>query len=436
LSSASSHSGRSLLIALAICALVAAPGIVLRFGGLHPAAPVAAAAFGCTILAAAFVLTWASEAAQMDVPRAFAVVVLSLIAVLPEYAVDVVFAWEAGKDPSKAPLAIANMTGANRLLVGLAWPLVWFLHVRRNRLPKLRTPRELALETTVLVASGVIVTAMGLTGQLSVLHGCILAAIFGFYAFIAIRSEAEEPHAVGPAAALMAMDTGMRRITVIWLLCMAAYAIYLVAHPFAEALVETGKSFGVSEFVLVQWVAPLASEAPEVVVAVLLVQAGRSAESIAVLISSKVNQFTLLVGCLPFAYSLSSGGHPLPLNSHQVAEVAVTGAQTLFAAATVANRTFGPKGALTLFGLFLAQLGATEVLQMTAGAKPTDPEALAGWIHTQDARETWGRWGFFALYLTLATGLIFKQWGQIRHQLVIARERVANAFRFGAAASK
>ena len=47
---------------------------------------------------------------------------LALIAVLPEYAVDFAFAAKAGQDPEKyAPLALANMTGGNRLLIGVGW---------------------------------------------------------------------------------------------------------------------------------------------------------------------------------------------------------------------------------------------------------------------------------------------------------------------------
>ena len=47
----------------------------------------------------------------------------------------------------------------------------------------------------------------------------------------------------------------------------AATVILLVAEQFAEALVETGQEFGINEFLLIQRLAPLASEAPELLVA-------------------------------------------------------------------------------------------------------------------------------------------------------------------------
>ena len=60
---------------------------------------------------------------------------LATIAVLPEYAVDLYFAWQAGLDPTGpyVAYATANMTGANRLLVGLAWPLVALLFWSKQR---------------------------------------------------------------------------------------------------------------------------------------------------------------------------------------------------------------------------------------------------------------------------------------------------------------
>jgi cation:H+ antiporter len=207
-------------------------------------------------------------------------------------------------------------------------------------------------------------------------------------------------------------------------LTLAALSILVVAEPFAEALVETGRAFHISEFVLIQWVAPLASEAPEVVVAILLVLERRSMEAIAVLVASKVNQFTLLVGCLPFAYGWSSGtGAPLQLDHHQIAEVAVTGGQTLYAAATIANRTLGPKGGFSLFALFLLQLAVSAVLQRVYGS---DAELLAN-------KETQWRWIFAALYTFVAVGLIAVQWRQVRLTFARARQRIRDAFTFGTA---
>src|SRR6266852_2485709 len=80
--------------------------------------------FGLSVVGAAFAMSWAAEAAERDIPRALALTAVALLAVLPEYAVDIIFAFKAGQDPTFAPYAVANMTGSNRLLLGLGWPAV------------------------------------------------------------------------------------------------------------------------------------------------------------------------------------------------------------------------------------------------------------------------------------------------------------------------
>src|SRR5215213_6442186 len=86
-----------LLIPIALTVLAAVPAVLLRLGWLT---------FSVAILGAAFAISWAAEAAEHDIPRALALTLVALLAVLPEYAVDVVFAYKAGSDPSFAPYAV------------------------------------------------------------------------------------------------------------------------------------------------------------------------------------------------------------------------------------------------------------------------------------------------------------------------------------------
>src|ERR671925_506279 len=74
-----------------------APGITLRLAGWHAPEPAAAAFYGLPIVGAAFLLSWAAEVAQLDVSAGLAIAVPAFIAVLPEYAVDLVFAWKGGQ---------------------------------------------------------------------------------------------------------------------------------------------------------------------------------------------------------------------------------------------------------------------------------------------------------------------------------------------------
>lgn len=74
------------------------------------------------------------------------------------------------------------------------------------------------------------------------------------------------------------------------------------------------------------------------------------------LLSAKVNQWILLVGSLWVAYSLGGGhGAPLPLDDRETEEFLLTSAQALLAFAVLADRRFGLREAVAIFGLFFVR---------------------------------------------------------------------------------
>lgn len=352
-----------LLIGAAAAACV--PGIGFRLAGYHPADVAGALTFGGAILAAAFLLSWGAETAEMDISQGLALAIIAIIAVLPEYAVDFILAWKAGADPAEAErgLAVANMTGGNRLLIGVGWPLVFFLFLYRTRLRELVVDRERSLELTFLAVATAYVISIPLRSHITVIDTIVLVSLFVMYMFFTSRVETEEVELVGPARAIGALQAAPRRAVVVVLLCYSAAAIFASAEPFADSLVHVGERFGINEFFLIQWLAPLASESPEVLVACLLAWRGRAAAGMGVLISSKVNQWTLLIGTLPIAFLVSAGEFGftsgLPLNARQQDEIFLTAAQSAFAIAVFANLRMSRIEAATLFALFATQLFIT-----------------------------------------------------------------------------
>ena len=162
------------------------------------------------------------------------------------------------------------------------------------------------------------------------------------------------------------LTTLPRRITVLVIMAFSALVIFASAEPFAEGLVETGEKLGVSEFLLIQWIAPLASEAPEVILAIMLTLRGRASVGMGALISSKVNQWTLLIGTLPVAWAVGSGNWSflsgLPLDGRQQQEIFLTAAQSAFAVVAFLNLRLERPEALALFLLFGIQLLRMPVL--------------------------------------------------------------------------
>ncbi|WP_420114220.1 hypothetical protein [Pseudactinotalea sp.] len=89
----------SLLRRVLLCLLIATPAVVLRVAGLRPDPVLDMLLFGAAIVAAAFLLAWAAEAARKDISGALAIALLAFIAVLPEYAVDLYYAFRSGSEP-------------------------------------------------------------------------------------------------------------------------------------------------------------------------------------------------------------------------------------------------------------------------------------------------------------------------------------------------
>src|SRR5262244_601493 len=77
------------------------------------------------MIGAAFVVAWGAEAAEFLMSQGLALAILALIQTAPEFAVEAVIAWKAGKNPDMVHLAIANFTGSLRLLTGFGWPMIY-----------------------------------------------------------------------------------------------------------------------------------------------------------------------------------------------------------------------------------------------------------------------------------------------------------------------
>src|SRR3954454_2016053 len=185
-------------VSLALAVLVMAPGLVVRFAGHDLSSALQAALFGASIVGAAFLLSWAAEAAQLDISAGLAIAVLAFIAVLPEYAVDLVFARKGGEafrmyghscrppgstEASACSLALANMTGSNRLLIGVGWALVVFLAWWRWRRRGVRSSgitleRHHAVELSYLTLACLYGLTLPLKHTVNLFDAAVLISIF------------------------------------------------------------------------------------------------------------------------------------------------------------------------------------------------------------------------------------------------------------------
>ena len=202
---------------IGLCVALTVPALVLRLGGAHPPAALGLAAFGTAVVAASFLLAWGAEAARLDIAGPLAIAILAVIAVLPEYAVDLYFSYTAGHNPDYVQYAAANMTGSNRLLLGLGWPVVVIISLWVASRRSGRSVRELVLQSGYRTELGFLFIAsiaaflIPLSGQISLVLGFALLGFFVFYLWKASRAEASEPDLVGEAARIGGLPARSRR---------------------------------------------------------------------------------------------------------------------------------------------------------------------------------------------------------------------------------
>jgi cation:H+ antiporter len=91
------------------------------------------------------------------------------------------------------------------------------------------------------------------------------------------------------------------------------------------------------------------------IVATLFALRLRAEDGLGILLSAKVNQWTLLVGSLWIAYTLGGGSGPIVLDDRQTEEFLLTATQALLGVAVLLDLRLGMREAAILFGLFILQ---------------------------------------------------------------------------------
>ena len=389
MSTTASNGNGKLWASMALLAGVGIPGVIIRFFGeslgLHLDPALEALIFGIGIIGSAFLLSWAAEVAQLDVSASFAIAVLALIAVMPEYMVEATLAWNAGQSFSpempavteKMSLAAANVTGANRLLIGLGWSAVIIVFWLRRR-AGFDMRGLLRLELPMLVVATLLTLLVAFSKAIPIWLAVVFIGAYIFYLWRSSTQETVEPDLLGAAAMIASFKPLHRRLWVLVLFIYSAAVIIIVAPPFVHGLEATGEALGISKFLLIQWLAPLASESPEIIVAVLFALRANPNDGLTTLISSQVNQLTLLVGSIVVIFSISAG-QPLsfPLDHYeptgffdrlatdfglQSSEFLLTAGVAAFGILLISTRLIKLWHGLALLGIFVVYLAALGIL--------------------------------------------------------------------------
>lgn len=283
------------------------------------------------ILLAAVMIAWAAESAQFFIAQGFALAILAWLQTLPEFAVEAVLAWK-----QQVPLLMANLTGALRLLTGFGWPMIYFTAAvfKRKRgtgpLDVIHLEHHHCVEVMGLIGPLAYASVIAVKGTLTVIDGAILTLIYIGYLLLLSRMPPEDPESVDDLEAIprrIVTASRLQRILAISVLFLIGGGlIYFSAEPFLASLLALSTAVGIPAFVFVQWVAPLVSEFPEMASTFYWARTvERAPMALMNMVSSNINQWTLLPAMLALVYAWSVGApEPIVFDEHQRSELLLT----------------------------------------------------------------------------------------------------------------
>ena len=320
-----------------------------------------------SILGSAILIAWAAEAAQFLMSQGLALAILAWLQTLPEFAVEAVIAHEASKDPEKIHLVTANFTGSLRLLTGVGWPMIFataaFFYRKKNKkaIGHIELEEEHAIEVIGLIAGILYAVWIYFKGTLTMWDSLFLMLIYVAYLYVLRKIPAKDEEEITDLEAIprkiLSFPKPIRNSIIIGLFVAGGLILYLVAHPFLESMLAVAVAMGVSEFIFVQWVSPFLSEFPEKVSAFHWARQARKAPmALMNMVSSNINQWTMLIAMIPFVYSYGMGGvSAIHFDLHQKEEILLTLAQAFVGFMLLLNMSFAWYEAAGLFVLWVAQ---------------------------------------------------------------------------------
>lgn len=323
------------------------------------------------VIGATLAIAWATEIAAFFISRGMALAILAFLQVSPEFAVEAVLAKDAAQDPNQLHLVTANFTGANRLLVGAALPVIFLLGrrvlSRRGEWPGyLSIAKHHAVEVLALTIPSAYSFLWVLRGQLGLFDSVVLVIIFAAYLFILSKlppAEAEEVELLRgvPKWVMETRSRVFQRNFAIGAFVVGGSVLLVSAEPFVHGMKEIGTYLHIAPYLLLQWIAPLLSEFPEFFTVIYWSRQGRVQQAFMNIIAAKINQWTLLIAMIPLVFAVTlalegEGFDPIPFDYEQRVEILLTAAQGLFAAVCLFKFRFLRWETYALLGLWLFQL--------------------------------------------------------------------------------
>jgi len=314
---------------------------------------------GPAILLSAIAIAWAAESAQFFIAQGFALAILAWLQTLPEFAVEAVLAWH-----QQVQFLLANLTGALRLLTGFGWPVIYFTAAMFQRrrggapLKVICLEEHHAVEVMGLAAPLLYMGAIAWKGSLTVYDGAGLILLYTAYLLILSRMPPEDPETIEDLEAIprkiVTSPRGLRIAIISGLFLAGGILIYNAAEPFLASLLALSVAVGIPAFVFIQWVAPVVSEFPEMASTFYWARSvDRAPMALMNMVSSNINQWTLLTAMLPIVLSISVGSvTPIVFDPEQRVELLLTLGQAVVGMTFLMNMQLAWYEAAIMFVFF------------------------------------------------------------------------------------
>jgi cation:H+ antiporter len=372
------------------------PGLIARQGAfailfvaatpLREFGPWAALWTAPCILAASILIAWGAESAQFFVAQGFALAILAWMQTLPEFAVEAVLAWHQQRS-----LLLANLTGALRLLIGVGWPMIYAiaagLHRRRagTALGTIRLDEHHSVEVAGLTLPLIYALVIWWKGTLTLWDAAVLIILYAAYMAVLTKLPPESHEGIDDLEAvpraIVCAPKHWRLIAIGGCFLVGGVLMRFTAEPFLGSLIAVAATLGLPSFVIIQWLAPVVSEFPELAsTSYFARQSGEAPVALMNIASSNINQWTLLVAMLPMVLSLGAGvPSAIAFDAEQQLELLLTIGQSLVALVFLFAMELRWWQALGLFAAFVLQF-AFSVFSGSSGAIGYLGTHIKGWI--------------------------------------------------------
>jgi cation:H+ antiporter len=314
------------------------------------------------VILASILISWGAETAQFLVSQGLAIAFIALLQVVPEFMVEATVAWRG-----ETELMLANVTGSNRLLMGVGWSMVFIVADVASRLrtghgiPYIELRRETYVQVLMLMVSSGYFAFVIWHGRLDIVDGVFLLAFFAVYMILLKRlpeedAEKKEDLLTMPRYLATIPRLGEQIYKLIGVFIVGGITMWAMAEPFLDSIKVIAAGVGITAFVFIQWIAPFLSEFPETVTAFYWARRIEPAPmALMNLISSKVSQWTLLVAMIPVVFLATHGRWEIQLTVRQNEELFLSLMMMLYGGVTLLKLRFTRLNALSLFVLWLVQ---------------------------------------------------------------------------------